>query len=158
MPKWPHLEVANVGIFQMMFDHPSSPRKNKAKSCNVYIMNLHLGPTINHKILAWLQLLSWHPSFFTLTISLPFSSTRLNMMESIFIFIFNINSKYSWVYVRSSSNLVNWLSFEWGASWDTTCSASSSFDTVLDIREESPLFASRGRSMSSFTSLPGSIF
>ena len=196
MPKWPHLEVAKVGIFQMMFDHPSSPKKNKAKSCNVYIMNLHLGPTINHKILAWLQLLSWHPSFFTLTISLPFSSTRLNMMESIFIFIFNINSKYSWVYVRSSSNLVNWLSFKWGASWDTTCSASSSFtrsfisiassfDTVLDIREESPLFASRGRSMSSsiltlifssqipsssrtevgesteassFTSLPGSIF
>ena len=127
MPKWPHLEVAKVGIFQMMFDHPSSPKKNKAKSCNVHIMNLHLGPTINHKILAWLQLLSWHPSFFTFTISLPFSSTRLNMMESIFIFIFNINSKYSWVYVRSSSNLVNWLSFKWGASWDTTCSASSSF-------------------------------
>ena len=80
-----------------------------------------------------------------------------NVMESIFS---SKNSEYSWVCVRSSSNLVNWLSFKWGASWVTTCSASSSFTRsfisisssfamVPDIREESPFFASRGWSMSS---------
>ncbi|KAK6924349.1 Protein CONTINUOUS VASCULAR RING 1-like [Dillenia turbinata] len=73
------------------------------------------------------------------------------------------NSEYSWVWVRSSSNLVNWLSVNLAtSSQPSTFAASSSLTRVsnsfssssamdFDIGDESPFFALRASSDSSST-------